>query len=417
VSGTGDDGVRGVDRLQLRPIDIEELPAFADEAGRAFGEEGSETSLASLHARFEADRSLAAFAPDGRIVATSGAYSFDLALPGGLTAPCAGISYVGVRQDHRRRGLLSRMMRRLMRDARERGEPFAALWASEGAIYGRYGFGPAIPHLQVEVPRHQLVLRDPVTTSGVELVTDADDALRRLPALYARVRERRPGSLSRNDAWWHHLVVHDPTDQRDGAGPRNIAVLPEGGYVLYRLKPRWNDGTPDGTVKVEELVSLHPDATAALWSFLATTDLATTVLAVARPVDEPLPSMLVDPSQARVRSFPPVWLRILDVTAALEARGYHVDGRIAFHLDDPLYPELSGSYDLEVVDGRARCVATTGSVQLHLGMEELSAVVLGGVSTRMLLQARRVVEDEPGAADRFDRLLGGPMAPYQPSEF
>lgn len=407
----------GPDDLEMRAITSDEFPTFLDQLDRAFGEDMPEEAIAAMRRIFEFDRSIAVFSPAGDMVATAGAYTFDLALPGGTEAPCSGVTVVSVRQDHRRRGLLNRMMRHLLDDAERRGEPIAALWASEGAIYGRYGFGPAIPMQRLQVPRAKLVLRDPVPTSDIEVVAP-EDAPERLAPLYEAARRQRPGLLSRTEAWWHHLVVHDPPGERDGAGPRTIAVLPDGGYVIYRLRPRWGEaGVPDGVVIVAEMIALHPEATAALWSYLAMTDLAASVRAPVRPLDDPLPAMVIDASQVQATSFPPVYLRILDVATAFEARRYRVDGRLTFAVDDPTYPERSGTFLLEAADGVARCEPTTEDPQLRLGTEALSTVFLGGVSPRLLAAARRIDELDAGALDRFAALLASDAAPLQTSEF
>jgi predicted acetyltransferase len=403
--------------LPMRPIEEDETSAFVDALAAAFGEELSEEAIAAELRIFERDRSLAVFGADGAIVATAGAYSFELALPGGASTPCSGITLVSVRQDHRRRGLLTRMMRHLMEDAIDRDEPVATLWASEGVIYGRYGFGPAVPHQRIQVPRAHLVLRDPVSCSDVELVR-TDVAVERIAPLYDRARRQRPGLLSRNDAWWHHLVVNDTPDGRHGAGPRNVAVLPDGGYALYRLKPNWtDDGVADGVVLVSEIISLHPEATAKLWTFLATTDLAGSIRAAARPLDDPLPSMLVDASRARITHYPPMYVRLLDVPRAMEARGYRTDGAITLEVADPTFPDRSGTFHLDVSGGTGRCEPTDRAPELRMDMETLSTVYLGGVSPRVLAQARRIEEAAAGAVDRLDGLLSTELAPLQTSDY
>ncbi len=401
--------------VTFAPVDADGFADWARAVDRAFGEEPSEAALRSWAERFEPDRSLAGRRPDGTIVATAAAYTFDLAVPGGANVGCAGVTMVGVRQDHRRRGLLTTMMRTLLEDAIARQEPLAALWASEGAIYGRYGFGPAIPHLQLRVERHQLRLRAPGPVEDVEVV-EPDVARAVLPDLYTRYRAQRAGLTSRSDAWWHHLVTHDPVDARDGAGPRTVAVLPDGGYVLYRLKPRWDDELPRGTVVVEELVSLHAEATAALWGFLAATDLASTIEAPARPVDDPLHLMLHDVSQISARRFPPVYVRILDIPAVLSQRRYLVDDELVLDVSDPVFPERGGRYGLTVADGAGRCEPTTRSADLHLDIEVLSTLVLGGVDARLLADAGRLGGD-PATVGRLANLLGWSRAPVQPHEF
>jgi len=414
--GTRDEPTSGLEDIHIRRVADEEFDAYGQAIEAAFGSELSPARLELERSTYEPDRFLGAFTAQGEIVGSSGAFSFELALPGGTTAGCAGVTAVAVRQDHRRRGLLTAMMLRLLEQADERGEPFAALWASEGGIYGRYGFGPAIPTTRIEVARDRLVLRDPVATDEVRVI-DATAAVGLVGELYGRARSQRPGLLSRSAAWWHRLLVHDPADERDGAGPRTIAVLRDGGYVVYRLQPHWERDVPCGTVRVEELVSLHPQATAQLWTFLAATDLAVTIMAPGRPTDDPLRSMVVDPAHVHVRSGSPVYLRILDVPAALAARHYPVDERIVLDVTDRLFPERSGTFEVVVSDGVAQVTPTDADADLALGIEELGMLYLGGVRPTMLRQAGRVEQRRSDAVARCERLLAWDQAPMQCSEF
>ena len=406
----------GLDGIHIRRVADDEFNAYGSAIEAAFGEELSPSRLELERSTFEPDRSLGVFTSDGEVVGSSGAFSFELSLPGGTSAACAGVTAVSVRQDHRRRGLLTAMMHRLLAQADERGEPFAALWASEGGIYGRYGFGPAIPTTRIEVARDRLVLRDPVSAAQVRVI-GAAAAVGPVAELYERARSQRPGLLSRSAAWWHRLLVHDPVDERDGAGPRTIAVLPDGGYVVYRLQPRWERDVPSGTVRVEELVSLHPRATAQLWTYLGASDLATTITAQGRPTDDPLRSMVVDPAHVHVRSGSPVYLRILDVPAALEARRYLADEQIILEVTDPLFPARSGRFEVAVTDGVAQVTRTDAAADVALGIEALGSLCLGGVRPTVLRQAGRLDERRSGAVARSERLLASDQAPMQSSEF
>lgn len=416
--------------LRLQRVDPDELPVYLRAVDRAFGEEPSDAVIASFREVAEPARFLAVRDEFDAIVGTAGSFSFDVAVPGGATAGCAGVTVVGVRQDHRRQGLLSAMMHVLLDDAREREEPFAALWASEGAIYGRYGFGTAIPLQELRVAREHLRFRDDVAAaappaSDVEVVS-SEQALARFPAIFDRARQRRAGMMSRSGAWWRRLVAHDHKDERDGGGPRTLAVLGDRGYVSIRLKPRWDDGLPAGTAVVEELAAVDPQAEAALWRFVATTDLAADILACARPLDDPLAAMLRNPMQVRARRFPPVYLRLVDVATVLSTRRYDLlagddpparGGTLTVEVADATLPDQAGRYHLEVADGEGSCERTDRAPDLVIGAEELATVYLGGVSVRTLVDAGRVEQRTPGAADRLTRLLATPRAPWQPSEF
>jgi predicted acetyltransferase len=344
------------------------------------------------------------------IVGTAGAYAFELALPGAEPAPCAGVTLVSVRPDHRRRGLLRRMMARLLDDADERGEPFAALWASEDAIYGRFGYGTAAPTTRFDVLRRQARFRVDGPVDEVELI-DGDEAADRFPAIYDAARRHRPLLFGRSPSWWQR-DLDDPAERREGAGEKRFAVLGDRGYAIHRLRPSWGEAGPEGTVEVQDLVALDPAARAALWRFVIDTDLSSHTVASRRPVDDPLPAMLEDPAAARPREGGSLYLRLVDVPAALSARRYHVEDTLVLELHDPFRPANAGRWRLQSDAGEATCERTEAAADLELDAEALAAICLGGVRTTTLAAAGRIAVRTPGAAGRADRLFATELAPW-----
>jgi predicted acetyltransferase len=179
------------------------------------------------------------------------------------------------------------MMAQLLDDAVRRGEPFAALWASESPIYGRFGFGPAVPTAHFAVERIHARFRVPGPVEEVQLV-GADEAAARFPAIYDDARRRRPVQFGRAEGWWRRQL-DDPPGEREGAGEKRFAVLGDRGYAIHRLRPKWDEGVPQGTVEVHDLVANDPAAAAALWRFVIDTDLSARTTAGRRPVDDPCP--------------------------------------------------------------------------------------------------------------------------------
>lgn len=403
-------------RLDLRPVTETEWPAFVRAIAGNFGEDPSDASIERFREVAEFDRFFGAFEPDGRIAANGGAFSFDLSLPGGREAPCAGITIIGVRSDWRRRGLLNRLMRVLFDQARERGEPFAGLWASESAIYGRYGFGVVSEHVRVVAPTATAALRTAADVSEVALI-EADTALEAVPGIYAAHRRGRPGMMARRERFWSGWLGHDDEDERNGASSRYHALLPGRGYAIYRIKPAW-DGYATGQLIVEELVANDAHAVGSLWRFLLDVDLVETVKAERRPADEPLPLLFVQHDRLDVRRDEPHWLRLLDVPIALEARGYEVDGRLVVDVRDEVEPRNAGRWRLDVRDGRATCDAVEGGgddyVDLRLDVADLASICLGGVTATRLAGAGLIEEVAAGAAGRADRLFHTAAAPWQP---
>jgi len=347
-------------------------------------------------------------------VANAAAYATTLSLPGGGALPCAAVTAVGVAQTHRRRGLLRRLMTALLDDAAARGEPVAALFASESAIYGRFGFGPSAPEVRYRLTR-PVAWRDPVDPRLVAAATP-DEALAQWPGIHAALRAARGGVLDRSEDDWRFGVVADPQAWRGGASARRLVHVPGRGYATYRVKADFADGLPAGEVRVDELVATDPEAEAALWQHVGDVDLTTTVLAGGRPPDEALPALLADPLRARTAVDGPLYTRILDVPAALAARAYATADTVTLAIADG-DRDQGGTYRLDAGPDGAEAAVVDDDPDLSLPIDVAAALWLGGVRATQLRDARRLVEHRPGAAARLDRLLAVERLPWTPFEF
>ncbi|MGZ0152157.1 GNAT family N-acetyltransferase [Kribbella sp. WER1] len=339
---------------------------------------------------------------DGKIVGGSAIVSVQVTVPGGRQVALGGVTSTAVLPTYRRRGLLRQIMAAMLDDCRERGEFLAGLSASEGTIYGRYGFGPATFQHRWEVRRADVEFRDDFTDPGALELVDAGTASAVWPVLHEQVRAERVGEISPLPGKWdrldglpadgsgvaHHLVHRDAHGVVDGA-------------ALFRL-PWSPDPAQDGVLQVEAFEALSFDAYRALWGLLLDFDLTKRVVAARRPVDEPLRWMLTNPRALKVtRTRDNLWLRILDVRAALEARTYVAS--------DALVLEVDGTRWL--LDGGS-CTATDRAADVSLGVNELGSLYLGGVRASELAYARRIVQHAPGAVSRLDALLRPDRAPH-----
>ncbi|MFA9431357.1 GNAT family N-acetyltransferase [Egicoccus sp. AB-alg2] len=350
-----------------------------------------------------------------QIVANYGIYSMDVSVPGGARMPMAGVTAVGVSQTHRRRGLLSKMMRAGLDDAADRGEPVAMLFASESAIYGRFGFGVLAPSFNYRIDRG-VAFRDPVDTRVVEPATP-EQAHAEWPQILERVRDHRPGCATRSPQWWRAAVVHDPASWRNGASARRLIHVPGRGYASYRVKNDWgHDSLPDGEVRLAEVVATDPEAEAALWQYVCNLDLTARVVAFMRPADDALPELVVDRLRLRATTASPLYARLLDVQAAFEGRSYTSSGRLVLAVADG-YRDQSGTWTLEVSPEGASMRRTDDEPDLELPIDALASVWLGGVRAVQLAAARRLVERRPDAAADLDRLVAAERAPWTPFEF
>ncbi|MFN8077457.1 MAG: GNAT family N-acetyltransferase [Kineosporiaceae bacterium] len=371
---------------------------------------------------------------DGEVVGTFRSWDTGLSVPGpgaaAVTVPGTAVSSVTVAPTHRRRGVLTRLMTDHLRDARERGVAAAALIASEGTIYGRYGFGVATQSTKwrIDVPRARAAgIGGPVEGR----FRHVDGAALRAVAPEIAEAARRPGTIDRPEPWWDVSLGIDPP-RAAGAPPVLNAVLlrdgaPAGassapdveGYVRYEVRERWEGRDIRTEVEVVELEGRTPAATARLWGYVAGLDLVATVVADERPVDEPLPWLLADP-RAAASSGPMdfLWVRPLDVAALLSGRGYPAcpDGSLTLEVRDRL-GLASGTYRLDIAGGTGRCTRADVVPDVVLDVDVLGAACLGERGWLGAALRGKVTEHREGALLRLAGLLQTPSAPWAATGF
>ena len=399
--------------LHVRPVSREEIESFVLAVGKAFHDRPRDEDVALWGAKTEPERSLAVFDGD-RIVATAGIETRELTVPGG-PVPAAGVTSVGVHADHRRRGLLTELMRRQLHGLRESGgEAVAILWASEATIYGRFGYGAASVSAELRVRTPQTRLREPPEERPRLL--ELDEARAAVVGIHERARRERLGLLSRRDVIWDGRLA-DMEHRRNGAGPLRAAVLDDRGYALYAVAHRWADGQPNHQVRVRELVAADPEAHAALWRFLLELDLTREVVWDLAPVDDPLPHMLENARAVTVHGFDGLYARVVDVPRALIQRAYAAPFETLLQVEDAFCRWNSGTWRLTWDGERADCEPATGPADLALGAAELGAVYLGGTTLAALAGAGRVRELRPGAVARASVAFRGVNEPWTPEIF
>jgi predicted acetyltransferase len=417
----------------IRPVSSEEFDAFYTVDMHAFhGSPLAQDDRQLNIARLEFDRSLAAF--DGATpVGTAAAYSFQLTVPGSQTLPAAGVTWVSVLPSHRRRGVLSSMMRRQLADVRDRGEPLAVLWASESVIYSRYGYGRAMWHADFTLYRGEGTLaRTAPADGGLRLrLVDPVAAMPELAKVYDAVLPSRPGFIARNEPWWR-VVVYDPPDRRQGRSPLHCVLAEDDsgprGYALYWAANRWDSDTslPDSSLSVREMVGTDAAASAALAADLLSRDLTAEFRVRARPVDDPLLYQLADPRRARPRLKDALWVRIIDVPGALARRRYSSPVDVVIEVRDDLLASNAGRWRLTTAgaaaDGgglEASCAPASpaDAADVVLDVTQLGAAYLGGTQLGALAAAGLVTEGRPGAVRQLSAALSWDLAPWCPVNF
>jgi predicted acetyltransferase len=348
-------------------------------------------------------------------VATTADYPFRLTVPGGELA-AGGVTWVGVVPTHRRRGILTQMMRRQLDDLHERGEPLAVLWASEAAIYGRFGYGITAPTVQMDADRAQFAFREDPGPRGTARLVDPAEAKPLCAQVYESVRMKIPGFVARSDEWWESYRLADPAKWRRGSGPKFIAVIEFDGepvaYAIYRIKQDWHEGFSRSELKLVETLATKPAAERELWRFVFGIDLIARVQGRHDP-GSPLFLMVVDARSLQLRVSEGLWLRLVDVGAALSERTYATDDALVLEVRDEFCPWNAGRWRV----GGGGAERTNADAELELDVTDLASAYLGAFDFEHLVAAERVQEHAPGAVERASSLFRTPRVPYCPEDF
>jgi predicted acetyltransferase len=392
---------------------LEEFGQAVFAIGQYFGLDPTEERMERFSKNLPIERMYAA-REDGVIVGGAGSFSFELTVPGGVVKT-AGVTVVGTFPTHRRRGVLRALMRAQLDDVHARGEPVALLWASEDTIYGRFGYGMASVTGDVAVPREHAAFARPVECEGSLRIVDRDEALVLFPRVWERVRRATPGMIARTRNWWELRILFEQPG--GGEEPKRFVVLerdarPEG-YAIYRHKPKWEEGISNSELQVVEAIALDGRPTAELWRYLLDIDWAERITASLLPADHPLWWLLATPRRMRLRIGDGLWVRLVDVGAALSARTYATDGPVVFDLVDEFCPWNTGVWRL--ANGRAK--RTTAAPQVRLDVSALASTYLGGFTFSQLVRGGRVEELRRGAAARADAMFATTRAPWCPEIF
>lgn len=413
-------------------VDIREVPeADIDRALElaylVFHDRPEKEGREKHHALLTRCRRVGAYDGD-TLVGFMAAHDFRLSVPG-ADLPCPGLTFVSVSPTHRRRGVLTGLMAEMLGHAARAGSPIAALWASEAAIYGRFGFGGATAGATVEIDSTRpLALRIAPDRRPLRLV-DPQEALGLIGPFHEAARAGRAGRPTRSPERWTEEWLSEQDEDDEELSPPRIIVLgepgePIAGYVLYRTKPEDSAGvgpgrtrTP-GLVRVDELEADTPAVAAALWECLAALDLTGRVRAWGRPVDDPLLHFAADRDQVRVTAlFPALWLRLVDVRAALTGRSWAAPVELVLEVGDVRLPANAGRYRLKAGPGGATYESARAAADLALDVRELAACYLGGTRAAELVAAGLVAEHTPGAAAALDAALWTPRLPHTADEF
>lgn len=395
------------------PRDDDEFARALYGIGQYFGGPFTDEQLARTAQVLPLERMLAAWA-DGEIVGGAGALPLELSVPGGELG-CGGVTAVGVYPTHRRRGVLRALMDAQLRDMHERGEPIAALWASEETIYGRFGYGAAAWCGEIRLARTWSAYAQPFEGRGTVRFATTEEAAVAFPPVWEALMRSRPGVFRRSPAWWELRRLRRPEEEQ--ANPRRFVALELDGrvqaYAIYRQVPSWAGGSSTARLELLEAIGVTPQATAEIWRFLLDIDWYATLEASLLPLDHPLFSLLGTPRRLQFRMGDALWLRLVDVGAALSGRAYARDGRVVVEVRDAVCQWNEGRWKLE--DGRA--ARTDEDADIALEASALASAYFGAVSFAQLREGLRLDVLREGAVERADALFAWRPLPWCPEIF
>ena len=401
----------------VRTITDDEFGDFINVVRTAFLESPSTPEdIETRRSAFDLERCLGAFDADRQLSGVARAFATELTVPGGAVAAGA-VSGVGVLPTRRRQGHLSRLMRTQLDDIAARGEPVATLVAAEYPIYGRFGYGMAVEACELHVDAAQAQWLDE-RTGSVELV-DNDTFAKVLIDIYDRARKVSPGHITYDPLRWEVFAGARAWPDGDNDARRKATKVvwsdergePQAA-TAYSVDDRWEHNRPAGTLSAGVLVATSGRAEIELVRFLTSVDWVTQVHVGLRPIDNPVPLALVDARMGPlVNRSDHVWVRVLDVPAALTARRYAVAGSLVLEVVDPL-GHAAGRFALEGGPDGATCQATAAAPDLVAPAGALGAAYLGGTSWGRLAAVGWAEERRDGAVGRAAAMFTAPRAPW-----
>ena len=395
--------------LEMRPVTADEFIKWTHAEARAHGNR-LDDDPEILRPHFDLDRSIGVFEGDA-IVGGAHSHKVEMSIPGGSTT-IAGVANIAVQPTHTRQGVMTRMMHHQIHDIHERGEPLAALFATESIIYGRFGYGIGSLYERWAIDRHHSGYSRPFERQGRILFVDPADIVKDLPDVFQRSTAGRPGVFQRPTHQWERDSQAPEHMQGGQGGLFYIAYEEDGrvaGYAAYRIV-----GT---NLCVNELMAVTSESNTALWRFCFDVDRMNTTEALRRPVDDPLPWLLADPRRLQRSTRDGVWVRVIDVAAALKLRRYMHSDELVIEVRDDLCPWNAGRFNLEGSSEGSECRASDSSPDLLINVSNLASAYMGAASFSALSRAGLVDEQTPGALLRADRMFASQYSPWTPCNF
>lgn len=395
--------------IEIRTPADDEFPAVCHADGRGFGFTYSDEDIERIRPRH--DMSRFRIAVDGhQIVAVAGSYAMNVTLPGGAAVPMGGVTWVSTTATHRRQGLARKVLEAVHADIDERGEPLAALTASEGGIYERFGYGIASQVRVISIDTRDARFRPEFQVArGSVRYLEGDEIAPALNDVWERFRRCRAGEVA-VDLAEHRFNVERLSKPEDGASAA-LYLGHADGFAVYRITMRWNDGHPAHDLVLLKLAAVTPEAHAALWQTLLSIDLVRTITTRWAPVDDALPFLLENQRAVRTTNLNDgIWLNVRDVSVCFGARTYRSTDRLVVEAEGQRWAIEGGP------DG-ASCRTVRSKPDLVTTHAWLSALLYGGVQPSTLVSGRRMTARNDDVLRRADLFFPTSLAPSCQTHF
>lgn len=401
--------------IEIRAVRSEEMRDFSRIVAYVFADNGTDPNQDPT-GTIVPEWTTCAFV-DGTLAATFGAFPFTMRF-NGAPAAAAGVTMVGTDPGFRRRGLLRRMMGQSYTEQRERGQSLAILWASQGAIYQRFGYGQATTQVRYEFDPRYVPFETELSVGGSVNLLSAEEALPLMKRLYIEYATPRNLMLHRAQAMWDARILREFDRQRVYFALYRDADGEPRGYMVYSTRQQLTPPGPGQLMDVRDFIALDTEALRGLWEFLRSHDLVSKVHMGPMAQDDSLPQLLLEPRELHCRTSDAIWLRVVDVEKALPQRPYGEAGTLTLELhSDDMCKWNNGIYCLET-DGTATEVTRTDRLpDLTLPPRSLASLISGHTSATQLARADLLNPRDEGVLRLADRMFATAYRPHCPDNF
>lgn len=412
----------GTDRIVVRQAGDADRFRATDDFVWSVEDEADWSTDASLHDLPESGR-FAADIEGQELALHAGVYAvrpMQLTVPGGRSpVPVAGLTYVGVHPDVRRRGVLTAMMRDHLDRCRDDGLVVSVLHASETGIYSRFGYGLAATELRVTLGSGTTLTAPGLEADARAVTTETVSAsdpgvIERLMDCERACAAEAPGTVTA-ELPYYQAFAQPPPSYRRGSEPLRLVFARKDGHDIgvawFRRRQEWPQGRAAGTLTAS-VMSGSPVARLVILRRLLEADLMGKVVLGRVGIDDPLFGWVDGPrGVSEAQASDNTWVRLADLPRALGLRSYAADCDVVVEVQDAYVRDNAGRWRLRVRDGRLSVDGVDAGPDLTMDVARLGAAYLGAGNLVAQRRAGLIEEHRAGAAAELWHAMRTDVAP------